>query len=566
MILRPYQKVAVSDACTALDKHRNTLVVAPTGAGKTIMLSALVGERHKKGKRVLVIQHRDELVAQNKEKFEKVNPYITTSIVNGTVKHWDGDAVFSMIQTMSRDRNLRDRPLFDMVVIDEGHHAAAPTYTKVINAVREDNDDAEIVGFTATPNRGDGKGLRSIFNNCAHQIELATLIREGFLVRPKSYIVDLGVGDQLDQVTKRGKEYDMEEVAAIMDRQVINDRIVSEWEDKAGDRKTVVFCSTVAHAEHVCDAFVAAGIRAEYVTGETDKQKRAEMLYNLEFGDLQVIVNVAVLTEGFDAPPVSCIVLTRPCSQKGTMVQMIGRGLRILDPELYPDVIKTDCVVMDFGTSIITHGGLDETANLDGADKSVGGDAPTKICPDCESEVASNTRICPICEHEFERKVKDVLENFEMTEYDLMQMSPFMWIDPFSLHEGNGSAMMAMGFNGFTLVGKVGDYWMAIVKAKNGRPRVVSIGEKVQAMAAGDDFLREIEDSNAANKTKRWLNQPASAKQKEHLAANGVTINMMDFSWTKYKAACCLSYYWNRDGVDKLVVDNWRKLTGSNYK
>ena len=566
MILRPYQKVAVSDACTALDKHRNTLVVAPTGAGKTIMLSALVGERHKKGKRVLVIQHRDELVAQNKEKFEKVNPYITTSIVNGTVKHWDGDAVFSMIQTMSRDRNLRDRPLFDMVVIDEGHHAAAPTYTKVINAVREDNDDAEIVGFTATPNRGDGKGLRSIFNNCAHQIELATLIREGFLVRPKSYIVDLGVGDQLDQVTKRGKEYDMEEVAAIMDRQVINDRIVSEWEDKAGDRKTVVFCSTVAHAEHVCDAFVSAGIRADYVTGETDKQKRAEMLYNLEFGDLQVIVNVAVLTEGFDAPPVSCIVLTRPCSQKGTMVQMIGRGLRILDPELYPDVIKTDCVVMDFGTSIITHGGLDETANLDGADKSVGGDAPTKICPDCESEVASNTRICPICEHEFERKVKDVLENFEMTEYDLMQMSPFMWIDPFSLHEGNGSAMMAMGFNGFTLVGKVGDYWMAIVKAKNGRPRVVSIGEKVQAMAAGDDFLREIEDSNAANKTKRWLNQPASAKQKEHLAANGVTINMMDFSWTKYKAACCLSYYWNRDGVDKLVVDNWRKLTGSNYK
>lgn len=185
MILRPYQEVAVSDACNALDKHGNTLIVAPTGAGKTIMLSALVGKRHEKGRRVLVIQHRDELVSQNKAKFEKVNPYITTSIVNGTVKHWDGEAVFSMVQTMSRDRNLRDRPMFDMVVVDEGHHAAAPTYMKVINAVLEDNDSAEIVGFTATPNRGDGKGLRSVFNNCAHQIELATLIREGFLVRPK---------------------------------------------------------------------------------------------------------------------------------------------------------------------------------------------------------------------------------------------------------------------------------------------------------------------------------------------------------------------------------------------
>ena len=561
MLLRPYQKVAVSDACKALDKHGNTLVVAPTGAGKTIMLSALVGERHKKGKRILVIQHRDELVKQNKDKFERVNPYITTSIVNGTVKHWDGDAVFSMIQTMSRDRNLRDRPLFDMVVIDEGHHAAARTYTKVINAVLEDNDKAEIVGFTATPNRGDGKGLRSVFNNCAHQIELATLIREGFLVRPKSYVIDLGVGDQLDKVTKRGKEYDMQEVASIMDRQVINNRIVDEWKEKAGGRKTVVFCSTVDHAAHVCDAFVMAGIKSNYVTGETDKDERAAMLYDLEFGDTQVIVNVAVLTEGFDAPPVSCIILTRPCSQKGTMVQMIGRGLRILDPELYPNIIKTDCIVMDFGTSIITHGGLDESANLDGVDKSIGGDAPTKVCPDCGSEVSANTRVCPICEHEFERKVKDALDDFEMTEYDLMQMSPFMWIDPYGL----GTAMMATGFQGFSMVGKIGDYWIGIVKAQHGRARVVSIGDKVQAMAAADDFLREIEDSTAANKSKRWLNQAATPKQKELLRSNGVQVSEMDFSWTKYKAACCLGYYFNRDQIDRLIADNWEKLTGKDY-
>ena len=559
MILRPYQEVAVSDACNALDKHGNTLIVAPTGAGKTIMLSALVGKRHEKGRRILVIQHRDELVSQNKAKFEKVNPYITTSIVNGTVKHWDGEAVFSMVQTMSRDRNLRDRPMFDMVVVDEGHHAAAPTYMKVINAVLEDNDSAEIVGFTATPNRGDGKGLRSVFNNCAHQIELATLIREGFLVRPKSFVIDLGVGEQLDNVTKRGKEYDMEEVAAIMDRQVINDRIVSEWTEKASGRKTVVFCSTVSHAEHVCDSFINSGVKANFVTGETDKDERAQMLHDLEFGDLQVIVNVAVLTEGFDAPPVSCVILTRPCSQKGTMVQMIGRGLRILDPEIYPNTVKTDCIVMDFGTSIITHGGLDETANLDGAHKSEGGEAPTKICPDCGSEVSANTRICPICEHEFQKKVKEALDSFVMTEYDLMKLSPFMWIDPF----GNGNAMMAMGFSGFTLVGNIGEYWIAIVKAQNGRPRVVSIGEKVQAMAAGDDFLREIEDSNAANKTKRWLNQAATDKQKEHLRRNGVQISAIDFSWTKYKAGCCLGYYWNKQKIDKIISEQVKKLTGT---
>ena len=561
MLLRPYQEVAVSDACKALDKHNNTLVVAPTGAGKTIMLSALVGKRHKKGKRVLVLQHRDELVSQNKEKFERVNPLISTSIVNGTVKHWEGDAVFSMVQTMSRDRNLRDRPLFDMVVIDEGHHAAAPTYTKVIDAVLKDNENAEIVGFTATPNRGDGKGLRGVFNNCAHQIELATLIREGFLVRPKSYVIDLGVGDQLDRVTKRGKEYDMEEVAAIMDRSVINERIVDEWKDKAGDRKTVVFCSTVLHAEHVCEAFLRAGIRADFVTGETPKEDRAEMLHDLEFGDLQVVVNVMVLTEGFDAPPVACVVLTRPCSQKGTMVQMIGRGLRIVDPEIYPDTIKTDCIVMDFGTSIITHGALDETANLDGSEKNAGGDAPTKVCPECESEVASNTRTCPICEHVFELREKSELIDFVMTEYDLMQLSPFMWIDPY----GTGTVMMATGFNGFSMVGKIGNYWVAIVKAQNGRARIVSIGEKVQAMSAADDFLREIEDSNAANKSKRWLNQAATPKQKQLLRNNGVQVSEMDFSWTKYKAACCLGYYFNRTQIDRLIADNWKKITGEDY-
>ena len=561
MLLRPYQEVAVSDACKALDKHKNTLVVAPTGAGKTIMLSALVGKRHNKGKRILVVQHRDELVSQNKDKFERVNPYITTSIVNGTVKHWDGDAVFSMVQTMSRDRNLRDRPKFDMVVIDEGHHAAAPTYRKVIDAVLQDNEDAEIVGFTATPNRGDGKGLRDVFNNCAHQIEMATLIREGFLVRPKSYVIDLGVNDQLDNVTRRGKEYDMEEVAAIMDRSVINERIVDEWKDKAGDRKTVVFCSTVLHAEHVCEAFLRAGIRADFVTGDTPKEDRAEMLHDLEFGDLQVLVNVMVLTEGFDAPPVSCVILTRPCSQKGTMVQMIGRGLRILDPELYPDTIKTDCIVMDFGTSIITHGALDETTNLDGAEKGVGGESPTKECPECNSEVSANTRICPICEYEFPRKEKDVLDSFVMTEYDLMQLSPFMWIDPYGL----GKVMMATGFQGFAMVGHIGKYWIAIVKAQNGRPRVVSIGEKVQAMAAADDFLREIEDGNAANKSKRWLNQAATPKQKELLRKYEVQVSEMDFSWTKYKAACCLGYYFNRDAIDRLVADNWKKLTGKDY-
>lgn len=549
MLLRPYQEVAVDAACEALDKHRNTIVVAPTGAGKTIMLSALVGKRHRTGKKVLVMQHRDELVAQNKSKFEKINPYITTSIVNGTVKHWDGDAVFSMVQTISREKNMAKRPAFDMVVIDESHHAAADTYVRVIKAVKEDNPNVEIVGFTATPNRGDGKGLRKVFNNCSHQIEITTLIREGFLVPPKTYVVDCGVRDQLNNVKRKGNEFDMDEVEAIMNRRVINNKVVEEWFKYASDRKTVVFCSTIKHAEDLTNTFLDCDVNAELVTGETPKPERAQILHDLAHGDVQVVVNVAVLTEGFDAPPVSCVVLTRPCSQKGTMVQMIGRGLRTVDPEEFPDVIKTDCIVLDFGTSVFTHGSLEDSVNLDDREK---GEAQTKECPSCGAEVPLGTKICQFCGHEFipaEIEGPEELVRFNMTEYDLMQMSPFLWMDLF----GDGCLMIAMGFEGFVGVANTSNLSISFGKRSKGKLKVLSVGQKVQAMAAADDFLREIEDTNAANKTKRWLSQRATPKQVEHLLAQGVEVRPMDLSWTKYKAACMLNFMWNRGTIEYAV-------------
>jgi len=548
MLLRPYQEAAVNDACSALDKHNNTIVVAPTGAGKTIMMSALIGRRFKDGKKILVMQHRDELVDQNKSKFERINPYITTSIVNGTVKNWDGSAVFSMVQTISRERTLRDRPAFDMVVVDESHHAAADTYVRVIDAVKEDNPNAEIVGFTATPNRGDGKGLRGVFSNCAHQIEITTLIREGFLVSPRTYVIDCGVQDQLGKVQRKGNDFDMEEVERIMNSRAINRKVVEEWQSHADDRKTVVFCSTINHAKDLLEEFIEQGINADIVTGDTPKPERAQILHDLAHGDVQVVVNVAVLTEGFDAPPVSCVVLTRPCSQKGTMVQMIGRGLRTVNPEEFPDVIKTDCVVLDFGTSVLTHGSLEDSVNLDDREK---GEAPEKQCPECEGYVPLGVKVCPLCEHIFESEAeeKEELVRFTMTEYDLMQMSPFRWIDLF----GDGSLRMAMGFEGFVGVANTSDLSIAFGKRTKGKLRVLAVGGSAQATSAADDFLREIEDSGAAKKTKRWLDQRATAVQAEHLRKQGIQVGPMDFSWTKYKAACMLSFMWNKQHIEQSV-------------
>ena len=550
MILRPYQEIAVDDAATALDKHKNTIVVAPTGAGKTIMLSALVGKRFQVGNKVLVLQHRDELVRQNKTKFSRVNPDITTSIVDGSEKDWSGSTIFSMVQTLSRENNLTNINHFDLVVVDESHHAVADTYMRIINKVKEANNSVEIVGFTATPNRGDKKGLKKVFTNCSHQIEISTLIREGFLVPPKTFVIDVGVQKDLANVRKTVTDFDMSEVEKIMNKRAINEKIVAEWQDKAETRKTVVFCSTINHAQDVCDEFRRANIRAEIVTGDTPSEERKQILKDLEHGDVQVVVNVAVLTEGFDAPPISCIVLTRPCSYKSTMVQMIGRGLRTVSQEEYPGLIKKDCIVLDFGTSVLTHGSLDEGVNLDGDAHLNAGATPLKICPECQSEVPLSSRECPICGHEFGGEEKEALENFTMTEVDLIDRSPFRWLDLFE----NEICMMASGFNGFGLVAHLDGISVCVVKRDRGRVRVISVGTKEQTIAAADDFLRSIEDSDGAKKGKRWLGQAVSPKQREALARHNVFIRPMDFSWNKYKAACWLNYLWNKKAIDDKIL------------
>ena len=551
MLLRPYQEVAVSSALDALEKHKNTVVVAPTGAGKTIMLSSLIGKRHKCNGKVLVLQHRDELVNQNIDKFQRINPNISTSVVNAEDKDWSGDTVFSMVQTLSRPNNLENMKPMDMVVVDESHHIVADTYLRIINHAKETNENVEIVGFTATPNRGDKKGLREVFTNCSHQIEISTLIREGFLVAPKTYVIDVGVRAELQNVRKTVVDFDMDQVARIMNKRAINQRVVDEWKAKASNRKTVVFCSTVAHAEDLCDEFVEQGIKAEVVTGETDKNVRANMLDDLANGDLQVVVNVAVLTEGFDAPPVSCIILTRPCSYKATMVQMIGRGLRTINPDEHPNIIKTDCIVLDFGTSVLTHGSLEDDVNLDGSKVDGNGQGPEKTCPECQSVVPLGVRECPICGYEFGQDKDDNLVEFNMTEIELLDRSPFRWADIF----GTGKCLSATGFNGFALVADLGDLSCGIVKRSGGKLRMVSIGTKQQAIASADDFLREIEDSNSAKKGRRWLNEKISDKQRMMLGNLGIVINPFDFSWTKYRAACHLNYLWNKQKIDAMIYN-----------
>ena len=192
MMLRPRQSLLVERTLAALDEHGNTLAVAPTGSGKTIMLSAVTGRvLVEPDAKACILAHRTELTGQNRDKFARVNPGMSTSVFDANEKSWRGQATFAMVQTLSRQAHLDQMPTLDLLVIDEAHHASSPTYRAVIDSVLARNPRAGICGLTATPNRGDGKGLREVFSNVADQITLGEMIAAGHLVPPRTFVLSL---------------------------------------------------------------------------------------------------------------------------------------------------------------------------------------------------------------------------------------------------------------------------------------------------------------------------------------------------------------------------------------
>ncbi|WP_110188589.1 helicase-related protein [Pokkaliibacter plantistimulans] len=325
------------------------------------------------------------------------------------------------------------------------------------------------------------------------------------------------------------------------------DAVIRHWRENAGERKTIVFCSTVAHAECVRQAFQDAGVSAVIVHGELSDAERKARLAEYESGAAQVVVNVAVLTEGYDFTPTSCVVLLRPSSHKSTLTQMIGRGLRTIDPAEHPVVIKTDCVVLDFGTATLMHGSLEQDVNLDGHQHH--GEAPTKDCPSCEATIPLGCRECPLCGFVWENETTedgDALADFVMTEIDLLKRSNFRWCDLF----GCDDALMATGFNAWGGVFFLNGRWHAVGGGKDLQPRLLAVGDRTVCMAKADDWLNDRESADSAHKTRRWLNEPPTAKQLQYLPQ----ALRADFGMTRYQASALLSFQFNKSSIQRLVV------------
>ena len=570
MLLRPRQKEMVGKIVSALEAQSNTLAIAPTGAGKTVMLSAAIGEMQAEGG-TLVLQHRDELVGQNRQTFGWINPSIPTGIVNAEQKDWQGEVTFAMVQTLSRSTNLSTMPKLGALVIDEAHHACADSYVRIIEKAKHDNPDLKLLGVTATPMRGDKKGLRSIFDNVCDQITVAELIQSGHLVQPRTFVMDVGTQSALRDVRTTMSDYDMNQVADIMDKRPINDAIVSHWKEKAQEagsgeaatgkpkyRQTVVFCSTVEHALHVAAAFEAAGVATTTVHGRMSDTERRQTLKDYADGKYQVITNVAVLTEGWDHPPTSCVVLLRPSSFKSTIIQMIGRGLRTIDPKRWLGVVKTDCVILDFGTSTMEHGSIEQSADLgeDPAEKNKNSlaEAPHKACPSCDAQIPSSVMECSLCgyiwvpEGSVEEWDSQQIADFGLREINILQASSFLWCDAYR----DGSALVACGFNGWALVksSNDGESWQAVGgQTKGNDTEFLASGDKAICLAAANDWINLHETESSAHKSKRWLYEEATPRQLKYLPPK----YRNDFSLTRYEASALLTLKFNQQAIQQLA-------------
>lgn len=375
---RDYQEDALRRTAEAEARGvRRQLGVAATGLGKTVIFANLAQRR---AGRTVVLAHRDELVTQAAAKVLEVWPELgyTSNAANalaadhlqvmkrsaparqgggvGIIKAGANDVhaqvIVASVQTLSRDNRLRSlvatteddsllgaRPV-DLVVVDEAHHAAAATYRKVIDGLHAGEANGPLLlGVTATPDRGDGLGLDDLFGEVVWSYDILWGIRAGYLSDLQGKRIKLAKLDLSGVKVSRG-DYDQGQAGAALVDAGAPAGIVKAWKAHAADRKTLVFTPTVAMAQQVAEHFAGAGVAAGWVHGGTPLDERRDLLRRFGTGELQVLANCAVLTEGYDEPTVGCVVMARPTKSRALYTQMVGRGTR-----RHPD--KTDCLVLD---------------------------------------------------------------------------------------------------------------------------------------------------------------------------------------------------------------------------
>lgn len=335
MKLRDYQEEARIAIANEWEKGvKKTLLVLPTGCGKTIVFSKVIEDRVKLGERVLILAHRSELLDQASDKLAKATGIFTATekAEQSCLNSWFRVVVGS-VQTLQRPKRLAqfDKDYFDTIVVDEAHHCISDSYQRVL----EHFSNANVLGVTATPDRGDMRNLGSYFESLAYEYTLPKAIKNGYLSPIKALTIPLEL--DLSAVSMQSGDFKASEVGTALDPYL--EQIADEMLKYCANKKTVVFLPLVKTSQKFRDILNEKGFNAAEVNG--DSKDRAEVLDDFSKGKYNVLCNSMLLTEGWDEPSVDCIVVLRPTKVRSLYSQMVGRGTR-----LYPG--KEDLLLLDF--------------------------------------------------------------------------------------------------------------------------------------------------------------------------------------------------------------------------
>jgi len=346
--LRDYQEDCLKAIENNLSKEiQDQIIILPTGAGKTIVFSEFI---RRKNLKTLIIAHRLELLEQAEEKLKFVAPDIESGVFCGPRKELGKQVTIASIQSAYKHKELLLQEDFELLIIDEAHHAIARTYLelmdflgfKQLDKVRNNkaSNSGIVLGFTATAKRGDRKALKRVFHSIAYELKLEELVKQGFLARPKGLHVTVDI--DLEDVETIMGDYKKLSLRKVMTSAAAREIVAKTIKKFASDRKGIVFSCDIAHAELLKEDIAEAGFKCAVVHSYVSLDKRKKALKDFSNGDVQFLINPMILTEGFDCPIADCMINAAPTQNRPLYIQKAGRVLR-----LHPE--KEDALLVDFG-------------------------------------------------------------------------------------------------------------------------------------------------------------------------------------------------------------------------
>lgn len=421
--LRPYQEAAINGLYEywATGRGDNPLIVAPTGAGKTAILSQIVKDAMSfPGTRVMVLTHVKELLEQGADGLLKMYPEADFGFYSASIgqKRLDKPITFAGIQSVYQ-RAYDMVPAPDLVIVDEAHMIpknSETRYGKFLADLKVCNPKVKMIGLTATPYRLDSghlhKGKGALFDGIAYDIPVGMLMDEGYLAP----VISKGGAKKIDltNVGKRGGEFIERDLAiAASDPELVRST-VQEIVEYGHDRKAwLIFASGLKHADMLKDEMESHGVSVDVVSGDDPAQKRNQKIASFKSGKTRAIINCGVLTTGFDYPAVDLVAMVRATESTGLYIQIVGRGTRPVYSEGYDlskkegrvsaiqNGSKPNCLILDYGDNVARHGFIDAVKPKIKGEGKGEGDAPTKECPNCNSMVFAGSRVCDDCGNEF---------------------------------------------------------------------------------------------------------------------------------------------------------------------